>query len=78
MLKFLLDKRISILHYILEEVNPPSNPIIVLMILFVSILLLMQLAYHCFWFVFMLGPHAANYLLQPGFAWTKQDAASRQ
>ncbi|KAL0925606.1 hypothetical protein M5K25_003966 [Dendrobium thyrsiflorum] len=40
--------------------------------------MLLPLAYHCFWFVFMLGPHALNYLLQPGFAWTKQDVASRQ
>ncbi|PKA64585.1 Kinesin-like protein FLA10 [Apostasia shenzhenica] len=38
--------------------------------------LLVPLAYHCFWFMFMWGPHIADYLLQPGFAWAKQNAAA--
>lgn len=37
--------------------------------------MILSLSYHCFWFMFMLGPHVANYLLQPGFAWTKQVAS---
>ncbi|XP_060204854.1 kinesin-like protein KIN-8A isoform X1 [Lycium barbarum] len=30
--------------------------------------MLLQLAYPCFWFVFMFGPHVVNYTTQPGFA----------
>ncbi|KAJ0971562.1 hypothetical protein J5N97_019521 [Dioscorea zingiberensis] len=30
--------------------------------------MLLQLAYPCFWFVYMFAPHIANYFFQPGFA----------
>nr|GMD32578.1 kinesin-like protein KIN-8A isoform X1 [Ipomoea batatas] len=35
---------------------------------------LLQLAYSCFWFVFMVGPHVVlNYIAQPGFAWPRPE-----
>ncbi|XP_027168312.1 kinesin-like protein KIN-8A isoform X1 [Coffea eugenioides] len=30
--------------------------------------MLLQLAYPCFWSMFLLGPHLINYIIQPGFA----------
>lgn len=45
--------------------------------LYVSCSLLMQLAYPCFWFVLMLGPHVVNYILQPGFARPRTNPLNR-
>ncbi|XAR63874.1 Plus-end-directed kinesin ATPase [Bertholletia excelsa] len=36
--------------------------------------MLLQLAYPCFWFVFMFGPHVANYMVQPGFSRQKPES----
>ncbi|XP_026402479.1 kinesin-like protein KIN-8A isoform X1 [Papaver somniferum] len=39
--------------------------------------MLLQLAYPCFCFVLMLGPHVVNYVLQPGFARERGTGPSR-
>ncbi|KAJ8623006.1 hypothetical protein MRB53_031535 [Persea americana] len=39
--------------------------------------MLLQLAYPCFWFVLMLGPHVVNYILQPGFARPRTNPLNR-
>ncbi|XP_002511996.3 kinesin-like protein KIN-8A isoform X1 [Ricinus communis] len=41
-------------HVIVEPAAAPS--------------MLLQLAYPCFWFVFLFGPHIVNCIIQPGFA----------
>ncbi|KAF8407877.1 hypothetical protein HHK36_007015 [Tetracentron sinense] len=39
--------------------------------------MLLQLAYPCFWFVLMFGPHVVNYIIQPGFARQRPDPPKR-
>ncbi|KAF9626061.1 hypothetical protein IFM89_030729 [Coptis chinensis] len=53
-----------------SHVAEPARAPSMLLQLYVSFFLrlLMQLAYPCFWFVFMFGPHVVNYIFQPGFA----------